>query len=53
MKDKKILDLLHTAIGALSYLQPCNVSVEDYEYVITADDALRELRDIVKGESND
>ena len=49
MKDKKILDLLRTAIGALSYLQPCNVSVEDYEYVITADNALREARDIVKG----
>lgn len=52
-ENKKVLDLLKTAIGALGYIKPCNISVEDFEYVITADNALRELRDIVKGESND
>ena len=54
MKDKKkILDLLSTGIGALGYIKPCNVSVEDNDFVITADNAMREIREIVKDESND
>lgn len=54
MKDnKRALDLLKTAISALGYLKPCNVSIEDYDFVVTADNALMELRDIMKGDSNE
>lgn len=53
MNNQKALDLLRTAIGELSYLKPCNLPLDDYEYVVRADNALRELRELLKGDGND